>query len=204
MLQTHLALSECVSFIKLVGIMDMELESPVHVVDEEGDPKEATMSICSILVGIEIISSELPKAIVSEIAKSRGGEYEGILPTCREREAEAAKIATHVASAIMYRLMFHLDTKPDNIAEFIRVRFLEEYVKVAMMHSSYKMETGTVTLHQTSNQNNDDDMQDMVGEDWVNMSILESEVILDIGAMDSGVIFDHNDNISLSSVNTKG
>ena len=104
----------------------------------------------------------------------------------------------------MYRLMFHLDTKPDNITEFIRVRFLEEYVKVAMMHSSYEMETGTVTLHQTSNQNNDDDMQDMVGEDWVNMSILESEVILDIGAMDSGVIFDHNDNISLSSVNTKG
>ena len=33
--------------------------------------------------------------------------------------------------------------------------------------------------------------------------ILENETTLDISAMDSGVIFDHDDNISLSSVNTK-
>ena len=44
----------------------------------------------------------------------------------------------------------------------------------------------------------------MVGEDWINILILEGKVIVDIDAMDSGVIVDHNDNIFLSSVNTMG
>ena len=118
------------------------------------------------------------------IARSSSREYRRILPIGRERKTEAAKIVTHVASAVMYRLMCHLDAELDNIAEFIRVRFLEEHVKVAMIHSSYEIETGTVTLHQTSNQINDDNMQDMVGEDRIDKSILEGEVTLDIDAMD--------------------
>ena len=84
-----------------------------------------------------------------------------------------------------------------------RVIFLEEHVKVAIAHSSYDMETGMVTLHQTSNQNDNDHMQDMVGEDWIDMSILENEATLDIGAMDSGVTFDHDENVSLRSMVTK-
>ena len=36
------------------------------------------------------------------------------------------------------------------------------------------------------------------------MSILEGEDTYDIGAMDSGVTFDHTNNVSLRSVNTKG
>ena len=81
----------------------------------------------------------------------------------------SCKDRNHVDSAIMYRLMFHLGTVLDNIAEFICIRFLEEHVKVAMVHSSYDTEKGTVTLHQTSNRNNDDNMQGMVGEDWIDM-----------------------------------
>ena len=73
-----------------------------------------------------------------------------------------------------------------------------------MVHSSYEMETGTVTLHQTSNQDNNNNMQDMVRKDWIDMSILEGEVTLDISIMDSGVIFDHDENVSLGSMNTKG
>ena len=43
----------------------------------------------------------------------------------------------------------------------------------------------------------------MAGEDWIDMLILKSTAILDVGAMDSGVIFDHvNDDNSLRSVNT--
>ena len=48
-------------------------------------------------------------------------------------------------------------------------------------------------------------MKDMVGEDWIDMLILESKATLDIGAMDSGIIFDHDNNdTSMSSMNTKG
>ena len=62
-LQTQMTLSKCVSSIKLVGIMDMELELTVHVTNEEGDMIEVTMSIHSILMGTEIISSGLPKPL---------------------------------------------------------------------------------------------------------------------------------------------
>ena len=44
----------------------------------------------------------------------------------------------------------------------------------------------------------------MVREDRINMSILENGATLNISSMDSGVIFDHDDNVSLSSMNTKG
>ena len=165
MLQTHLVLSECVSSIELAGIMGMELKLPVHVTDEEGDTIEVTISIRSILMGIEITSSGTPKPLFLMIAKSHDGEYEGILPTGRERGTEAARITTYAASATMYRLMFHQDAESDNIAQFIRVKLSEEHVKIAMMHSSYEMKTGIVTLHQRSNQHNYADMQDMVGED---------------------------------------
>ena len=73
------------------------------------------------------------------IAKTNDRECEGILPTGREREAEATKISTRVALAIMYHLMFQLDTEPDDIAEFILLRFSEEHIKVVMIHSSYEI-----------------------------------------------------------------
>ena len=72
-----------------------------------------------------------------------------------------------------------------------------------MEHSSYKMETGVVILHQTSDYHYDNDLKDMVGEDWINMSILDGKVALNIGAMDSGVIFEHNDEASMDSMNTR-
>ena len=114
-------------------------------------------------------------------------------------------IATHVASAVIYCMMFQLYADPDGIALFIRYRFSLEHVNIAMMHSSYAMQTGKVVLHHTSNSDNNDGMNGMVGEDWIGMSILESTAILDIGAMDSGVIFDHNnDNVSMISIDTRG
>ena len=87
MLETPLALSECVSSIELVGIMDMELELPVHVIDKEGDLIEVTMSIRSIFMFIEMTSLGTPKPLFLMIAKSRNREYKEILPTGREREA---------------------------------------------------------------------------------------------------------------------
>ena len=65
----------------------MELELLAHVTNEEGDLIEVTISIRSILMGIKIISSGLPKPLLLMIAKGEDGEYEGILPMGREREA---------------------------------------------------------------------------------------------------------------------
>ena len=78
------------------------------------------------------------------IANTRDGEWEEILPTGREREAEATKMATNIALTIMYRVMFQIYAKLDDIAEFIWIRSSEEHAKVAMMHSSYGMQTGKV------------------------------------------------------------
>ena len=50
------------------------------------------------------------------ISVTGDGEYEGVVcPTGREYEGEATKITNHIASAIMYCLMFDLDAHPDNI-----------------------------------------------------------------------------------------
>ena len=42
----------------------------------------------------------------------------------------------------MYRFMFKFNVEPEDIAEFIQIRFSDKHVKVAMSHSSYEMETG--------------------------------------------------------------
>ena len=71
-----------------------------------------------------------------------------------------------------------------------------------MEHSSYKMETGIVTLHQTTDYD-DKDMKDMEGEDWIDLSILDAEMKLDIGNMDSEVVFDHDNGASMGSLTTR-
>ena len=38
-----------------------------------------------------------------------------------------------------------------------------------------------VILYQTSDYDNNNDLKDMVGEDWIDMSILDGEVALNIG-----------------------
>ena len=92
MLNIYLALSECVSSIELAGILDLELESKVKVKNKDGNIVEVTMTLRSILMDIEIASSNKPLFLM--VAGTRDRKFEGILPTEREHEAEAAKIAT--------------------------------------------------------------------------------------------------------------
>ena len=100
-------------------------------------------------------------------------------------------------------MMFYLLVKPEDIAQFIKFRSSREHFKVAMDYSSYDMRLRKVTLHHTSDFDINDDMGDVAEEDWIDMSIFETTAALDVGAMDSGVISDHNnDEGSLGSVTT--
>ena len=72
-----------------------------------------------------------------------------------------------------------------------------------MQHPSHDLQSRKVTLHHTSDFDIDNNMRDMTGEDWIDMSIFETTATLDIGSMDSGVIVDYdNDKGSLGSVTT--
>ena len=106
---------------------------------------------------MDIIVPSSGKSPFLMIAAMGDGEFEGDVRTGREREGEATKITKHVASAIIYRLIFVLEADPEDIFEFTRVQFSTEQVKVPMDHSSYKMETtGIVTLHQMADFDNND------------------------------------------------
>ena len=91
----------------------------------------------------------------------------------------------------MYRMMFETLVDPSDIAEFIRCRFSIEHAKVAIEYFSYVVKTRTVSLHHSSGLDLDNDMRDMA-EDWIDMSILENIATIDIGNMDSGILFYHN------------
>ena len=126
-----------------------------------------------------------------------------MLPTGRIREAEAQKVALHVASSVMYRMMFEVLVDPSNIADVIRCRFSVKHAKVAIQYSSYEVGTRTVTLHPSAGISNVDNNMLDLEEDWIDMSILENTATLEIGNMDSGVIFDHDNDVnSMSSVTT--
>ena len=102
----------------------------MRVKNANGKIEVKMMSIRSIIMDIKVPSSKKP--LVLMITINREGECGGVLPTGREREAEASNIATHVASAIMYRMMLELLAETDDIAQFIRFRFSHEHVKVAI------------------------------------------------------------------------
>ena len=159
------------------------------------------MSVRSALMAIKVPGTEKPLFLM--IITNREGECEGLLPTGRVREAEAEKVPHHIASSVMYRMMFEVLVDPRDIADFIKCRFSIEHAKVAVEYSSYVVQTRTVTLYTSSGLSNvDDDMRDLE-EDWIDMSILENTAVLEIGNMGSGVIFDHdNDENSMSSVTT--
>ena len=94
----------------------------IHIVlDENGNYVPIKMSLRSIFMEIRVPSSGQPLFLV--IAELGGGFFEGIVPTGGEHEEEATKIAKHVASTIMYRLIFAIKANINNITEFIRTRF---------------------------------------------------------------------------------
>ena len=94
-LQTHLAMTECVSSIELAGIMDLDVESEVRVKNEAGVVETRTMSVRSVLMDIKVPGTEQPLFLM--ITTNRKGECEGLLPTGRIRDAEAEMVALHVA-----------------------------------------------------------------------------------------------------------
>ena len=71
-----------------------------------------------------------------------------------------------------------------------------------MDHSSKETETGTVTLHQTADYNNNNDMEDTEGEDWLDLSILDAKPKLDLSNMNSDIIFYHNNGSPIGSMTT--
>ena len=70
---------------------------------------------------ITVLSSGKPLFLV--IDNTGDGDFEGIFPMGREHEGKATKTAKHVASSIMYRLIFAIKADPNDITEFIRTRF---------------------------------------------------------------------------------
>ena len=113
--------------------MDLETVTLVGVLDENRDYVPIAMSLRSILMEITVPPSGKPLFLV--IADTGDGYFEGTFTTGREREGEAIKIAKHVASTIMYRLIFVIEADPNDIAEFIRTRFSTDQAEVTMEHS---------------------------------------------------------------------
>ena len=72
-----------------------------------------------------------------------------------------------------------------------------------MEYSSYDMETRSVTLHQTADYGDDDDMKAIHGEGWIDLLILDAKPKLDLGNMDSGIVFDHGSGASMGSLATR-
>ena len=68
---------------------------------------------------MDIMVPTLGKHLFLVIDVTGESEFEGVVPTGREHEGEATKIAKHVASAITYRLIFVLEVDLDDITEFI-------------------------------------------------------------------------------------
>ena len=132
----HLAMMECISTIELLGILDLETEGDIRIKDKNSEYKIVKMSIRSILSDITILSVEKPLFLM--IAPTTNGEYEGVVPVGGERKEEAKKIADHVTSAVMYRLIFNLHAHQDNIGTFLIARFSKEHVNITMGHSFYK------------------------------------------------------------------
>ena len=113
-LQTHLAMSECVSYIELIGIEDLDQESEVSLKNDDGIMVTRIMSVRSVLMDIKVPGTEHQLFLV--ITVNHYGDCKGVLSTVREQEAEAEKVALHVVSSVMYRMMFKIMVDSSYIA----------------------------------------------------------------------------------------
>ena len=74
--------------------------------------------------------------------------------------------------------------------------------KSTFFSATYVVEMRTVSLHHSSGIGIADDMKDLE-EEWIDMPILDNTTALEVGNMDSGILFDHdNGENSMSSVTT--
>ena len=76
-LQTHLAMSESVSYIELDKIEDLDQKSEVSVKNDEGTMVIKMMLVRSVLMDIKVLGTENPLFLMITI--NRDGECEGVL-----------------------------------------------------------------------------------------------------------------------------
>ena len=57
-----------------------------------------------------------------------------------------------------------------------------------MKHSFYDMEKRMTTLHQTVDYDRDNTMKDINGKGWIDLSILDAKLKLNLSNLDSGFI----------------
>ena len=97
--------------------MDLDEDYNVRVQDKDKKISAIVVSLHSFLMDIMVPSSGKPLSLM--IVATGDGEFEGVVPTGREHEGEATKITKHVASAIMYYLIFIIKADPEDISKFI-------------------------------------------------------------------------------------
>ena len=74
--------------------------------------------------------------------------------------------------------------------------------KSTFFSATYVVEMRTVSLHHSSGIGIADDMKDLE-EEWIDMPILDNTTALEVGNMDSGILFGYDNNKnSMSSVTT--
>ena len=101
-----------------LGILDLDMPM---ILGLKGDMQEdIKVSIWDVLMSFVV--SWMKKPLFLMIDQTASGPHEGIYPTGAERNVATENIATHVASAVMYYLLFEKIVKLENVTTFLNTQ----------------------------------------------------------------------------------
>jgi hypothetical protein len=121
-------------------------------------------------------------------------------------EDGVTKLAVHAASALFYYLIIHYKADQESVTRFIKMAFMKDHAKAAIEHSRYDPDTGTVSIAKEAQSflAEEDDLQEVLDAGFIDLSILQTdEPEVERAQMLAGVLFDHDENTDMGSMNTR-
>lgn len=119
-------------------------------------------------------------SIFSSVYDTGEGEFAASYYNLGDREAGANNVAKHVASWVLYHLIFEYGAGNEaNVENIMKQHFHGSQRTVAYTHSNYNSNTGIVTIHQEQQDLMQDDSEflDLQQEAWFDLSFLSPAVV---------------------------
>ena len=184
----HTASQCCITTGTLTGVVNLDVKLPFSIEDKDKMSDTEELSLRDILMDVKVEGKQLIRVLANVDAST----VLAISATSVGRDAALANICQYTTGWAMFTLVFTYKASADSVEIALKSWFELTHAKAAMEFSEYDMETGLVSLDVSSGDQEGREVQELLSEGLVDMSILKGEDI-DAGGEEAGRGYDSED-----------
>jgi len=184
----HTASQCCITTGTLTGVVNLDVKLPFSIEDEDKMIDTEEMSLRDILMDVKVEGKQLIRVLANVDVSTAPA----ISATSEDRDAALANICQYTSPWAMYTLVFKYKAATASVEVALKSWFELTHAKAAMEFSEYDMDTGLVSLDVSSGDQEGREVQELLSEGLVDMSILKGGDV-DTGKEVTGRGYDSDD-----------